>query len=147
MMMIWSQPAASASSTPYWMIGLSTSGSISLGCAFVAGRKRVPSPAAGNTPLRTFIGTLYICGRSVPRADAADPLEDGDDRQHARRLDEHERDLVRSRVLHEDGREAERRRDEEDQQHALGLREAEGLEPVADVVLAGVGVPLGHGGH
>src|SRR5438067_13457987 len=53
-MMIWSQPAASASSTPYWMMGLSTSGSISFGCALVAGRKRVPSPAAGKTALRTF---------------------------------------------------------------------------------------------
>src|ERR1700733_917567 len=37
------------------MIGLSTIGSISLGWALVAGRKRVPSPAAGNTALRTFI--------------------------------------------------------------------------------------------
>src|SRR5438552_2812422 len=37
------------------MIGLSTSGSISLGWALVAGRKRVPSPAAGNTALQTFI--------------------------------------------------------------------------------------------
>src|SRR5260370_27141133 len=37
------------------MMGLSTSGSISLGCALVAGRKRVPSPAAGNTALRTRI--------------------------------------------------------------------------------------------
>src|SRR5947209_19035575 len=55
MMMIWSQPAASASSTPYWMIGLSTSGSISLGWALVAGRKRVPNPAAGKTALQTFI--------------------------------------------------------------------------------------------
>src|SRR5215831_17975091 len=36
------------------MIGLSTMGSISLGCALVAGRNRVPSPAAGNTALRTF---------------------------------------------------------------------------------------------
>src|SRR5438270_12506904 len=54
-MMIWSQPAAMASSTPYWMIGLSTSGSISLGCALVAGRKRVPNPAAGKTALRTLI--------------------------------------------------------------------------------------------
>src|SRR4029453_17273109 len=34
--------------------GLSTRGSISLGCALVAGRKRVPSPAAGITALRTF---------------------------------------------------------------------------------------------
>src|SRR5215831_10364195 len=54
MIMIWSQPAASASSTPYWMMGLSTRGSISLGCALVAGRKRVPRPAAGNTALRTL---------------------------------------------------------------------------------------------
>src|SRR6516162_5057416 len=38
------------------MIGLSTRGSISFGCALVAGRKRVPRPAAGNTALRTFLG-------------------------------------------------------------------------------------------
>src|SRR3954463_8693725 len=57
-MMIWSQPAASASSTPYWMMGLSTSGSISLGMALVAGRKRVPRPAAGKTALRTFMGGM-----------------------------------------------------------------------------------------
>src|SRR5215475_2751032 len=37
------------------MIGLSTSASISLGMDFVAGRKRVPRPAAGNTALRTFL--------------------------------------------------------------------------------------------
>src|SRR5260221_14122717 len=48
-----SMPEATASSTPYWMVGLSTSGSISLGWALVTGRKRVPSPAAGNTALRT----------------------------------------------------------------------------------------------
>src|SRR6266496_2361657 len=54
-MMIWSHPAAMASSTPYWMMGLSTMGNISLGWALVAGRKRVPSPAAGKTALRTFI--------------------------------------------------------------------------------------------
>src|SRR5438874_7816046 len=53
-MTIWSQPAAMASSTPYWMMGLSTSGSISLGMALVAGKNRVPNPAAGNTALRTF---------------------------------------------------------------------------------------------
>src|SRR5437016_11992940 len=75
-MMIGLQPAASASSTPYWIIGLSTSGSISLGWALVAGRKRVPSPAAGNTALQTFIiGCLrerlncFRCGfRSKRRA-------------------------------------------------------------------------------
>jgi len=53
-----SAPEATASSTPYWIIGLSTSGSISLGWAFVAGRNRVPRPAAGKTALRTVIGLI-----------------------------------------------------------------------------------------
>src|SRR5215469_13491053 len=35
------------------MMGLSTIGNISLGCALVAGKKRVPRPAAGRTALRT----------------------------------------------------------------------------------------------
>src|SRR5207247_10131792 len=35
-------PISTASSTTYWIIGLSTSGSISFGWAFVAGRNRVP---------------------------------------------------------------------------------------------------------
>src|SRR5438477_12611166 len=52
-MMMLVRPAATASSMTYWMIGLSTRGSISLGCALVAGRKRVPRPAAGKTALRT----------------------------------------------------------------------------------------------
>src|SRR5437867_4447388 len=47
-MITCSMPAATASSTAYWMTGLSTSGSISFGCAFVAGRNRVPHPAARN---------------------------------------------------------------------------------------------------
>src|SRR5438874_10148933 len=46
-------PAALASSIAYWISGLSTTGSISLGIALVAGKKRVPSPATGNTALRT----------------------------------------------------------------------------------------------
>ena len=56
-----------ASSMPYWIIGLSTSGSISFGCALVAGRNRVPRPAAGNTTLRTddftpaILLTWYLC--------------------------------------------------------------------------------------
>src|SRR5688572_4585630 len=54
-MITCSMPAATASSTAYWMIGLSTSGSISLGWALVAGRNRVPHPAAGKTALRTRI--------------------------------------------------------------------------------------------
>src|ERR1700756_3575451 len=45
-------PAASASSTAYWISGLSTTGNISLGLALVAGRKRVPRPATGNTAVR-----------------------------------------------------------------------------------------------
>src|ERR1039458_579236 len=44
------------------MSGLSTKGSISLGCALVAGRKRVPRPAAGNTALRTLEAiTFTVC--------------------------------------------------------------------------------------
>src|SRR3954462_14839152 len=58
-------PDATASSTPYWIIGLSTSGSISFGCAFVAGRKRVPRPAAGNTALRIF----FIADLRLPISD------------------------------------------------------------------------------
>src|SRR5437867_6006041 len=54
-MMISERPDATASSTTYWINGLSTNGSISLGCAFVAGRNRVPSPAAGKTALRICI--------------------------------------------------------------------------------------------
>src|SRR5688572_20011925 len=42
-------PAAAASSTAYWISGLSTIGSISLGLALVTGRKRLPRPATGNT--------------------------------------------------------------------------------------------------
>src|SRR5574341_1052204 len=60
MRMMSASPEATASSTTYWMVGLSTSGSISLGCALVAGRKRVPSPAAGNTALRTLIGLVAM---------------------------------------------------------------------------------------
>ena len=41
-MPISDSPASSASSTPYWISGLLTIGSISLGMALVAGRKRVP---------------------------------------------------------------------------------------------------------
>src|SRR5436309_13261758 len=59
-MMISDRPEATASSTTYWIIGLSTRGSISLGCALVAGRNRVPSRAAGKTALRTFMGSLYV---------------------------------------------------------------------------------------
>src|SRR5215468_8239902 len=49
-------------------------GSISLGMVFVAGRKRVPSPATGITALRTFIGSR--CHR-WERADKAHPWRRG----------------------------------------------------------------------
>src|SRR4051812_44069143 len=58
-MITCSMPAATASSTAYWITGLSTSGSISFGCALVAGRNRVPQPAAGKTALRTRIEPLW----------------------------------------------------------------------------------------
>src|SRR5260370_23872746 len=45
--------AVTASSTTYWMAGLSMTGSISLGVALVAGKNLVPSPAAGITALVT----------------------------------------------------------------------------------------------
>src|SRR6266404_1622089 len=47
------RPAATASSTTYWIAGLSMTGSISLGVALVAGKNLVPSPAAGITALVT----------------------------------------------------------------------------------------------
>jgi ferredoxin len=43
-------------------MGLSTMGNISLGCALVAGRKRVPSPAAGKTAFRTLAGIFFSLG-------------------------------------------------------------------------------------
>ena len=55
-------PAATASSTAYWISGLSTMGSISFGLALVAGRNRVPSPATGNTAtsMRFFLSLAGI---------------------------------------------------------------------------------------
>src|SRR5437660_864205 len=44
-----SMPARAASSTTSWIAGTSITGSMTFGCAFVAGRNRVPSPAAGIT--------------------------------------------------------------------------------------------------
>ncbi|CUP67058.1 Uncharacterised protein [Flavonifractor plautii] len=61
-------PAATASSMMYWITGLSTMGSISLGTVLVAGSIRVPSPAAGMTALRTFITkNLQQSGRNAAR--------------------------------------------------------------------------------
>src|SRR3981081_225759 len=57
-------PEATAPSTMYWITGLSTMGSISLGTALDAGRKRVPRPAAGMTALRTRVTNEQLLFRS-----------------------------------------------------------------------------------
>ena len=49
---------SSASSTTYWMTGLSSTGSISLGVHLVAGRKRVPRPAAGMIAFMAFLSII-----------------------------------------------------------------------------------------
>src|SRR5579863_3350694 len=71
-------PAAIASSTAYWISGLSTIGSISLGDALVAGRKRVPRPATGNTAVRIgFAATgsiLWMEGADQSRMGRSAPL-------------------------------------------------------------------------
>src|SRR5450432_2284792 len=83
-MIIDSMPEATASSTTYWISGLSTSGSISFGDALVAGRKRVPRPAAGKTALRTCCGIIVAVSHTIVRrittnayfVDASQPATD-----------------------------------------------------------------------
>ena len=72
-------PAAAASSTAYWMSGLSTTGSISLGLALVAGRKRLPRPATGKTALVIF----FMRPRIVFLVAASPHLRDGRERGDA----------------------------------------------------------------
>ena len=48
-------PAFAASSTAYCIIGLSTTGSISFGIDFVAGRNLVPKPPTGKMAFLIFI--------------------------------------------------------------------------------------------
>lgn len=48
-------PARAASSTAHWIPGRSTTGIISFGIDFVAGRNLVPSPPAGITAFVTCI--------------------------------------------------------------------------------------------
>src|SRR5258706_10447844 len=66
-MMTDSTPEATASSTTYWIRGLSTSGNISFGEALVAGRKRVPNPAAGKTALRTCFAIVVAVSHTIVR--------------------------------------------------------------------------------
>src|SRR5580704_4904707 len=72
-------PAAAASSTANWISGLSTMGSISFGLALVAGRKRLPRPATGNTALvslpnamEEFLELLFVDHRHTELAGAVD---------------------------------------------------------------------------
>jgi hypothetical protein len=51
---MWRMPAAYASSTAYWINGLSTTGSISFGWALVAGKKRVPKTGNRKDGLANF---------------------------------------------------------------------------------------------
>src|SRR5437660_7324928 len=61
-------PASLASSTTYWISGLSTMVSISFGIALVAGRTRVPRPATGKTALRIFMAILEGLERAGKRS-------------------------------------------------------------------------------
>src|SRR3954447_18967345 len=73
MMRMSSSPALTASSTTYWIAGLSTTGSISFGELFVAGRNRVPRPAAGMTALRTRVIPASSGGSSNAQIDLLTP--------------------------------------------------------------------------
>ena len=86
MMRMSSSPAFTASSTTYWIAGLSTTGSISLGELFVAGRKRVPRPAAGITALRTRVIRPPQAVRRTPRSFSSPPEQPAD----VRRVAEHD---------------------------------------------------------
>ena len=55
-----SMPAPRASSSAYCTTGRSTTVSISLGMALVAGKKRVPSPATGKTAFVTALTLLVF---------------------------------------------------------------------------------------
>jgi hypothetical protein len=65
MMRMSSMPESTASCTTYWMVGVSMMGSISLGSALVAGKKRVPNPAAGITALRIMRKRVVYDGANI----------------------------------------------------------------------------------
>src|SRR2546429_563248 len=56
---ICSMPFLTSSSTTYCTIGFRATGSISLGCDFVAGNSRVPTPATGTIAL-LITSRLYL---------------------------------------------------------------------------------------
>ena len=67
------RPARAASSTMYSSAGLSTTGSSSFGTALVAGRKRVPRPAAGMTALVTGFGVEGTSWANLSRRGVPNP--------------------------------------------------------------------------
>ena len=67
----WSMPAPTASSMISCSAGVSMMGSSSFGTALVAGRKRVPIPAAGMTAVRARMSTEPTRTRPRQGADAA----------------------------------------------------------------------------
>src|SRR3982751_5710793 len=68
-------PADAASSTAYWMSGLSTTGSISFGLALVTGRNRLPRPATGKT---AFLSLPYMRSHSLQEFGELRLVEDRD---------------------------------------------------------------------
>src|SRR3954447_14759467 len=69
-------PAPTASSTTYWMVGLSMTGTISFGWLLVAGRNLVPSPAAGITAFLTLVMGEPLSSAGAPhhRVGLFDPV-------------------------------------------------------------------------
>src|ERR1700722_9277063 len=93
-------PAASASSTAYWISGLSTTGSISFGLALVAGRKRVPRPATGNTAVRiTDFGIVLIKLLQQRRLNALPSLTENVEQGTCRSYRLHDRPRIDTGVL------------------------------------------------
>ena len=114
------------------MIGLSTSGSISLGCALVAGRNRVPRPAAGKTAFRIRSSTasmLHSCVASHLEMRHRPESEPGRSIPHCRQ--DSDRGLTRYRYRIDSMLDAAFVRDHLDEVRS-GLRNR-GLEPDAEL--------------
>src|SRR5712692_7209615 len=62
-------PAATASSTTSWIVGVSMTGTIALGMAFATGRNLVPRPAAGMTALVTAAVSAMLRTLAIRRED------------------------------------------------------------------------------
>src|SRR4029453_8880005 len=74
-------PAPNASSMMSWIAGVSPIGISSLGTALVAGRNRVPAPAAGMTALLTCIArTIGDASRPLQAHFRARPVRPDHDR-------------------------------------------------------------------